>query len=86
VHPRQQGSGLGRALLDAVASWARERQCAGLSLTTFRDVPWNAPLYEHLGFTVIGPGDLTPGLAELVAHEAALGLDVAPRVAMRRNV
>ena len=28
-----------------------------LTLTTFRDVPWNAPYYERMGFVVFEPAD-----------------------------
>lgn len=44
VDPDHQGRGIGRLLLDWVADWARADGRAALSLTTFRDVPWNAPL------------------------------------------
>ena len=59
---------------------------SALTLTTFRDVPWNAPYYERLGFTVIAPADQGPELAALVAEEAERIPGDAPRVAMRRAV
>lgn len=46
-------------------------------------MPWNAPYYARLGFTVVT--DLTPGLLAIRAREAALGLDAWPRVVMRRD-
>jgi hypothetical protein len=57
---------------------------AAITLTTFRDVPWNAPYYERLGFTVVEPADQGPELAALVAEEAERIPGEAPRVAMRR--
>jgi hypothetical protein len=33
----------------------------GLSLTTFRDVRWNAPYYSRLGFEIVGASDLPLG-------------------------
>ena len=57
-----------------------------MTLTTFRDVPWNAPYYERLGFRVIAPADQGPELAALVAEEAERIPGDAPRVAMRRAV
>ncbi len=83
VHPGHSRRGIGRALVDHVGAWARARGLAGLTLTTFADVPWNAPYYARLGFTVVT--DLTPGLRAIRAHEAARGLDAWPRVAMRRD-
>lgn len=78
-----QGRGVGRALIDAVRAEARARGLPQVTLTTFRDVPFNAPLYEHLGFTVLDP--LPEWLQAVRAHEAQVGLDRWPRVAMARR-
>lgn len=83
VHPGHSRQGIGRLLIDHVDTWATSRGLAGLTLTTFLDVPWNAPYYARLGFTVIT--DLSPGLRAVRAHEAAIGLDAWPRVVMRRG-
>ncbi|MFB9352291.1 GNAT family N-acetyltransferase [Streptomyces heliomycini] len=86
VHPRAARRGVGRALLAHAAGHARERGLTALTLTTFADVPWNAPYYARLGFrTLDGPG-LTPGLRRIRAEEAAHGLDRWPRVCMRAEV
>ena len=53
VAPAHQGNGVGRALVDAVASWAGASGMASITLTTFTDVPWNAPLYRRLGFRAL---------------------------------
>ena len=84
VHPDHQGRGIGRALLHHVAAWAADRHLAAVTLTTFRDVPWNAPLYRHLGFVDLDPSVWGPELRALVAAEAAHGLDPDTRVCMRR--
>ena len=83
VDPRLRGRGLGRALIDHLAGWARERGMPALTLTTFRDVPWNAPYYRRIGFAEV---PAVGGLAALVAEEAGHGLDPANRVCMRREV
>ncbi len=76
------GQGIGRALLDRAVRWARDTGLAAVTLTAFRDVPWNAPFYRRAGFEVVD--DPSPGLAELRAAERAEGLDrFGPRVAMR---
>ena len=54
-----------------------------MTLTTFRDVPWNAPFYERLGFCVLDSSELTPELDAVVREEAARGLDRDRRVVMR---
>lgn len=85
VHPDFAHRRLGRALLAHADDHAHEEGLSGLTLTTFTDVPWNAPYYERLGFRVLSEPDLTPGLRKIRAHEADLGLDTWPRVCMRRD-
>jgi hypothetical protein len=66
------------------SGWPRAEGRPALTLTTFRDVPWNAPYFRRLGFVVVGPADQGPELAALVAREAVSIPGDAPRVAMRR--
>ena len=40
-----QRQGAGRALVMAVAADARARNLPAVTLTTFRDIPWNGPFY-----------------------------------------
>jgi GNAT superfamily N-acetyltransferase len=84
VEPAKARQGIGRELIDYVDAWAAERGLHALTLTTFRDVPWNGPYYERLGFAELAPDERGPELAELMAAEAAHGLDPAQRIAMRR--
>jgi hypothetical protein len=51
-------------------------------LTTFSDVPWNRPLYEHLGFVVLAPEAVGPELQAVIQRESDGGPDHAPRVCM----
>ena len=78
-----QGQGAGRALVMAVAADARARSLPAVTLTTFRDIPWNGPFYGRLGFVEIPHAEASARLAGLCAHEAARGLDVANRCVMR---
>lgn len=86
VDPGHEGQGLGRALLDAVERWAATLTMSALTLTTFDHVPWNRPLYEHLGFVVLDEDDLQVGLRAIRDAETEHGLDPAVRVCMRRVV
>ena len=83
VTPDRQGSGVGRGLIDHVGAWAVTTGRLAITLTTFADVPWNRPLYEHLGFRVLTETEIGPELRALRDAEAARGLDRAPRVCMR---
>jgi GNAT superfamily N-acetyltransferase len=86
VHPESARRGRGEMLIEAAAGWAKQRGLEALTLTTYRDVPWNRPYYERLGFRIVGEGQMTAGLIALRAREVARGLDRWPRVAMRRPV
>jgi len=83
VHPSTMGKGIGTALLEAACVAAREAGYDELSLTTYADVPWNAPFYAARGFEVVS--DPAPFQAERRANEQALGMDRhGPRVVMSR--
>lgn len=86
VAPDHQGQGLGRALVERAARWADDQGMEALTLTTFEHIPWNRPLYEHLGFQVLADADLGPGLRAVREAEAAHGLAPALRVVMRREL
>ena len=86
VRPERQGEGIGASLVDEVRAWGGAAGRSAVTLTTFDDVPWNRPLYEHLGFTVMDDADIGPELRALCASEAAHGLDPAQRVCMRLEV
>ena len=86
VVPVRQGAGVGRRLIDAALDWARIGGRPALTITTFTDVPWNRPLYEHLGFRVLDEQEIGPGLRELREVEARHGLDPDIRVCMRLDV
>jgi len=80
VHPEHQRKGLGRALVLAAVSWAEAKEYPRITLTTFRDLPWNAPFYERLGFRRIAASELTEDLAWKLCDEKNQGL--RGRVAM----
>ena len=87
VAPAHAHRGLGAALVDHLGAVAAAEGRPALTLTTFRDVPWNAPYYERLGFTrgrARRPGPRaaprwSPRRPQRIPGDA-------PRVAMRRAV
>ncbi len=86
VHPSHARQRLGSALLDVAEKWAQAEGLEWLTLTTFRDVPWNAPYYRRLGFEQLDPEMLEDGLRDILECEALVGLSRWPRIAMRRRV
>ncbi len=83
VLPAHGQRGLGAALVRHVLAEARRRGLRGVTLTTFADLPWNAPFYRRQGFAVLAPLELSPRLRALLAAEVAKGL--RQRVAMLRR-
>lgn len=79
----RQRSGIGRALLDNAIADARERRLVALTLTTFRDVIWNAPFYQKLGFQVLGDAQVGEWLREVLRREVEHGMPASRRCAMR---
>ena len=84
VHPQHGRRGLGTRLVRAICAWATGAGYQSVTLTTFRDVPWNMAFYARLGFEVIAPEALSPALRSVVRDETRRGLDPTRRVAMRR--
>ncbi|TPG84124.1 GNAT family N-acetyltransferase [Pseudomonas mandelii] len=83
VRQRFQGRGAGRKLLLTAVEHARYRELYGLTLTTFRDLPWNEPFYQHLGFETLSPALWGPRLATVLNDEVTHGLPGERRCAMR---
>jgi ribosomal protein S18 acetylase RimI-like enzyme len=84
VVPAQGRRGVGRALVDEVVAWTVAQELASITLTTFRDVPWNGPYYAKLGFHVVST--LTPALQAMIDEQATWGLKPSLRVVMRRSL
>jgi len=84
VIPGHARQGLGRVLLDHACEWALDNGLKAVTLTTFANIPWNAPYYERCGFRRLSADELTPGLLRIRREEAEHGLDAWPRVCMRR--
>jgi GNAT superfamily N-acetyltransferase len=56
VLQRWQGQGYGSALIERVAAAARDLGHRVLHLSTYRNVPWNAPYYARRGFEELPRG------------------------------
>jgi N-acetylglutamate synthase-like GNAT family acetyltransferase len=84
VHPDHGRRGLGTNLVLRVVEEARGRALAGVTLTTFADLKWNAPFYEKLGFHILAPDEWSPRLASLLTKEKEAGMN--NRVAMLKTL
>jgi GNAT superfamily N-acetyltransferase len=83
VHPDHSRRGLGRRLVQTVCAWATSHGFDAVTLTTFREPPWNMPFYARLGFEPLAPHAVSVALRSVIDDEMRRGLDPARRVAMR---
>lgn len=83
VLPDYGRQGIGTKLIGVAMEWARSQSLVALWLVTFHHLPWNAPFYEKLGFSVVDPVEHGAELAGLIEEEAQLGINIENRVAMR---
>jgi GNAT superfamily N-acetyltransferase len=86
VHPDHGRRRIGTSLVEVVCGWARSAGYDAMTLSTMRDVPWNASFYEKLGFRIIHENEMTEALREVLRAEARAGMPVRDRVLMRRDL
>lgn len=84
VHPDFGRRGIGGALVAAACALAIALGRRAMTLTTFVDVPWNAPWYAARGFVALPVQEWGAGLRDVWTREVAAGIVVAPRIAMIR--
>ncbi|MEU4825679.1 GNAT family N-acetyltransferase [Actinomadura sp. NPDC023710] len=77
------GRGIGVLLLEEVKARAAAAGSPGVSLLTFRDVPWNGPWYARHGFADLPPERWGPGIRSYWDAEIEAGLhELGPRLVM----
>ncbi|TDC46418.1 N-acetyltransferase [Actinomadura sp. KC345] len=77
------GRGIGLRMLEAVMARAAEAGAPGVSLLTFRDVPWNGPWYARHGFAELPEDQWGPGIRSYWEAEIEGGLHrLGPRLVM----
>jgi GNAT superfamily N-acetyltransferase len=86
VLPAHGRQGIGARLLTSVCAWAHAEGLTVVTLSTFRDVPWNGPFYRKHGFRELWPSEWTPGMWAIREKEARHGLHTDARVFMRRDL
>ena len=86
VHRDQHRRGIGRKLMEAAQQFATDHGIDALTLTTFREVPWNEPYYHRLGFITLDCEDLDPRMKAILEAEEHAGLPTTMRCAMKKPV
>ncbi|PNY27808.1 Uncharacterized protein TCAP_02266 [Tolypocladium capitatum] len=83
VDKDHQGKGIGRRLMGQARQWATSQGLPAITLTTFRDVPWNDEFYASMGFITLSSSELTLALRRVLGDEVRDGLPGEKRCAMR---
>ncbi len=86
VDPKHGRRGIGTALIETISDWAQFHRHDTISLSTFSDLPWNAPFYAKLGFRVLEESELTSGFQQIRQQEMEAGLPISERVIMARQL
>jgi len=86
VVPLHGRRGLGGQLLERACEWAQEQGYPAITLSTFRDIPWNGPFYRKHGFHDLESEEWTADMHAIRKAEGSLGLQIDKRVFMRRKL
>lgn len=81
-----QDRGIGKRLVNDFINVARQSEFLGVTLTTFRDVPWNEPFYQKLGFQTLVEEALGERLSRILKEEELQGFVKAQRCGMRLSL
>lgn len=85
VDPEHGRKGIGTRLIQAVFGLAGDHKCTAVSLSTFREIPWNGPFYHSLGFKEIPRKKLADWMLD-IEKEQSKELDITKRCFMWRPV
>ena len=84
VLPEYGSQGIGSALISFVEQWALSKGHNKITLTTLKNIPWNAPYYQKRGYQLTDPDLCGPEHAKLFNEELSWGL--GERVMMAKNL
>jgi len=84
VDPAYGRRGIGAAMVELFCAEAARDRASVVTLSTFRDVPWNAPFYRKHGFEDVPREDMTAWMLRYEQNQINGGLDVTKRLFMRR--
>jgi ribosomal protein S18 acetylase RimI-like enzyme len=86
VRPDHHQKGIGKALLQDAFLQAQQRGYIAMTLTTYRDIPFNAPLYQKYGFIAFVPDHTWPELSHIRKDEQSSDLEIRKRCAMIKEL
>ena len=86
VDPAHGRGGVGSALIGRVMLEAKDRGLKRVTLSTFRDPPWNGPFYRRNGFRELPRKKMEKWMIEIESVQDDLGLNVRDRCFMARRL
>ena len=86
VDPDHGRIGVGTALLRAVEERARWALHSAVGMSTFRDVPFNAPFYRRRGYVTVPLSRAEAPIRAQVEREVPPGAQLSDRVLMLRKL
>ncbi|QQS45152.1 MAG: GNAT family N-acetyltransferase [Acidobacteriota bacterium] len=86
VDPDHGRRGIGTKLTKEVIHWANQTGKKRMTLSTFRDIAWNAPFYEKLGFREMKEEEMGSELKKIRIKESEMGLPIEERVLMVKEL
>ncbi len=82
IQPYQR-QGIATMLLHHLYHFAQQKNVLAISLTTFRDIAWNAQFYHRFGFEYLPPAQQPPYLQNIVLDEYQQGFTAKQRCVMQ---
>lgn len=86
VAQNAQGKGVGKALMGELTRQAMAEGYTAITLTTYRNLPWNGPWYQRLGFSEVKIDEMGEEYREIWNSEASHGHDMNVRCVMRKII
>ncbi|WP_300378997.1 GNAT family N-acetyltransferase [Henriciella sp.] len=85
VDPIHGRRGAGRALMAHIEAEAKTKGVSALTLSTFRDLKWNAPFYRSLGYECLEPANIASYMLA-IEEEQSQHMDVNARTFMKKRL
>ena len=82
IDPKHGRKGLGTRLIETITQFAKSSGFTGVTLSTFRDIPWNAPFYKQREFRAMKEEEIGINLRNFRSKEAQNGLPISERILM----
>ena len=86
VLPDHGRKGIGSTLMQTALAWGKTTPARAMVLSTYRDVPWNQPFYERLGFVEMPETEWNEEIIAARRLEAEQGHDLERRLFMWRKL